>query len=191
MFRRNRDDSPPANVFQMRQSMISIGDDYWIENGAGQRAYKVDGKAFRLRKTLVIEDVAGNEVATLKEKLVSVRDVMTIERGGQRLATVKKAMFTPLRERFDVEVENGVKYEVKGKITDHQYEFERDGNQGRERLEEVVPGARHLRRRGRPERGRGPRPGCDGRHRPDDARGRLSGVPRPAVRGSPPPSRDP
>ncbi len=113
----------------MRQSMISIGDDYWIENGAGQRAYKVDGKAFRVRKTLVIEDAAGNEAATLKEKLVSVRDVMTIERGGQTLATVKKAMFTPLRERFDIECANGIKYEVKGKITDHQYEFERDGNQ--------------------------------------------------------------
>ena len=129
MFGRNKNDDVPTNVFQMRQSMISIGDDYWIENGAGQRAYKVDGKAFRLRKTLVIEDTAGREVATLKEKLVSVRDVMTIERGGQRLATVKKAMFTPLRERFDVEAENGVKYEVKGKITDHQYEFERDGNE--------------------------------------------------------------
>jgi uncharacterized protein YxjI len=129
MFGRNRGDSAPANVFQMRQSMVSIGDDYWIENGAGQRAYKVDGKAFRIRKTLVIEDAAGHEVATLKEKLVSVRDVMTIERGGQTLATVKKAMFTPLRERFDVEAAQGVKYEVKGKITDHQYEFERDGNQ--------------------------------------------------------------
>jgi uncharacterized protein YxjI len=128
MFGRHKDDSAPANVFKMRQSLVSIGDDYWIENGAGQRAYKVDGKAFRVRKTLVIEDVAGNEVATLKEKLVSVRDVMTIERGGQTLATVKKAMFTPLRERFDVESASGVKYEVKGKITDHQYEFERDGN---------------------------------------------------------------
>ena len=28
---------------------------------------------------------------------------MTIERGGQVLATVKKALFTPLRERFEVE----------------------------------------------------------------------------------------
>ena len=129
MLGRNRVEAAPANVFQMRQSMVSIGDDYWIENGAGQRAYKVDGKAFRIRKTLVIEDTTGQEVATLKEKLVSVRDVMTIERGGQTLATVKKAMFTPLRERFDVEAAQGVKYEVKGKITDHQYEFERDGKQ--------------------------------------------------------------
>jgi uncharacterized protein YxjI len=129
VLRRHQDESPPANVYQMREKMVSIGDDYWIENGAGQRAFKVDGKAFRVRDTLVIEDAAGREVATLKEKMLSVRDKMTIERGGQPLATVSKAMFTPLRERFDIECANGVKYEVKGKITDHQYEFERDGNQ--------------------------------------------------------------
>jgi uncharacterized protein YxjI len=78
---------------------------------------------------LVIEDPAGREVATVKEKLASVREVMTIERGGQTLATVRKALFTPLREKFEIECANGVNYEVKGKITDHQYEFERDGNQ--------------------------------------------------------------
>ena len=130
MFRRRGQEdagSAPPNVYKMRQSLISIGDDYWIENGAGQRAFKVDGKVFRIRKTLVIEDPAGQEVATLKEKLVSIRDEMTIERGGQVLATVKKALFTPLRERFAVEAANGASYDVKGNITDHQYEFERDG----------------------------------------------------------------
>ena len=175
MFGRNRGgDDTPANVFQMRQSMISIGDDYWIENGAGQRAYKVDGKAFRVRKTLVIEDAAGNEAATLKEKLVSVRDVMTIERGGQTLATVKKAMFTPLRERFDIECANGIKYEVKGKITDHQYEFERDGNQ----VASVSKKWFRVRDSYGVEVGAdedvAPRPGRHGRNRPDDARGGLN-----------------
>ena len=129
MLRRHQEGNPPPNVYRMREKMVSIGDDYWIENGAGERTFKVDGKAFRVRDTLVIEDVAGREVATLREKMVSVRDKMTIERGGQPLATVTKAMFTPLRERFDIECANGVSYEVKGKITDHQYEFERDGNQ--------------------------------------------------------------
>ena len=129
MLRRHQEESAPPNVYRMREKLVSIGDDYWIENGAGERAFKVDGKAFRVRDTLVIEDVAGQEVATLKEKMLSVRDKMTIERGGQPMATVKKAMFTPLRERFDIECTNGVTYEVKGKITDHQYEFERDGNQ--------------------------------------------------------------
>ena len=101
MFRnRGGGDDVPADVFIMREKLASIGDDFWIENGAGQKVYKVDGKAVRVRETLVIEDANRQEVATIREKLVSVRDVMTIERGGQTLATIKKAMFTPLRERF-------------------------------------------------------------------------------------------
>ena len=127
--RHDQGDSVPPNVYQMREKLVSIGDDYWIENGAGERAFKVNGKALRVRDTLVLEDVAGQEVATIQEKAVSVRDVTKIERGGEHLATVTKAMFSPLRERFEVDCANGVKYEVKGKITDHQYEFERDGNQ--------------------------------------------------------------
>ena len=130
MFRhRGGGDDVPADVFIMREKLASIGDDFWIENGAGQKVYKVDGKAVRVRETLVLEDANGQEAATIREKLVSVRDVMTIERGGQNLATIKKAMFTPLRERFEVETTSGVKYDVQGKITDHQYTFERDGNE--------------------------------------------------------------
>jgi uncharacterized protein YxjI len=129
MFRRGKSDAGPANAYRLREKMFSIGDDFWIENGAGQRAFKVDGKALRIRETLVIEDPAGREVATIKEKLVSVRDVMTIERADQPLATIKKALFTPLRERFDIECADGVTYEVKGRITDHNYQFVRGENQ--------------------------------------------------------------
>lgn len=129
MFRRDRSEGSSPTAFRLQEKLFSIGDDFWIENGAGERAFKVDGKALRIRETLVIEDTAGREVATIKEKLVSIRDVMTIERGGQPLATIKKAMFTPLRERFEVEGGGGLKYDVKGRITDHQYAFERDGQQ--------------------------------------------------------------
>ena len=31
--------------YQMREKVFAIGDDYWIENDAGERAFKVDGKA--------------------------------------------------------------------------------------------------------------------------------------------------
>ena len=48
MFRRNdKSDAPGPNVYQMKQKMMSIGDDFWIENGAGQRVFKVDGKALQ------------------------------------------------------------------------------------------------------------------------------------------------
>ena len=53
--RRNRDE-PSLRRFQMRERLISIGDDYWIEDDAGQRAIKVNGKVARIRDSWVLED---------------------------------------------------------------------------------------------------------------------------------------
>ena len=39
-----------AARFQMRQKLLSLGDDYWIEDEYGDRVFKVDGKALRLRE---------------------------------------------------------------------------------------------------------------------------------------------
>jgi uncharacterized protein YxjI len=36
--------------YQMREEMFAIGDDYWIETDSGRRAFKVDGKALRIRR---------------------------------------------------------------------------------------------------------------------------------------------
>ena len=33
----------------MREKLLAIGDDFWIENEQGERAYKVNGKALRFR----------------------------------------------------------------------------------------------------------------------------------------------
>ncbi len=48
-----------GNRYQMRQKMVSIGDDFWIENEHGQKVYKIDGKALRVRQTLIFEDAHG------------------------------------------------------------------------------------------------------------------------------------
>jgi uncharacterized protein YxjI len=53
---------------------------------------------------------------------------MQIERGGKPVATVKKALFTPLRERFSIAVERGEDMEAKGNIVDHEYKIDRGGD---------------------------------------------------------------
>jgi len=111
----------------MREKLFAIGDDYWIENEAGERAFKVDGKALRLRKTLVLEDANGAELYKVQEKKLSIRDRMDIEAGGRTVASVKKALITPLRERFAVSVEDGEDLEAKGNIVDHEYKIDRGG----------------------------------------------------------------
>jgi len=117
------------SVYQMRERMLSIGDDFWIENDAGDRVFKVDGKALRIRQTLAFEDMDGNELLRIQERKLRVRDTMAIERDGEAVATVRKAIVGPFRERFKAEFAGGGEYEVKGNIVDHEYEFERDGRE--------------------------------------------------------------
>jgi len=126
LLRGRRDDG--GTKYRMREKMFSIGDDFWIENDAGERVYKVDGKALRIRETLVLEDASGNELLTIQEKKLRIRDTMEIERDGHTVATVKKALITPLRERFSIEVEGGDDMDAKGNIVDHEYKIERSGD---------------------------------------------------------------
>ena len=114
--------------YRMRQRIVSIGDDFWIEDSSGRRAYKVDGKALRVRDTLRLEDANGTELFTIQARIVRVRDTMEIEdAGGRTVATVKKAMITPLRERWSVDVEGAAGYEVQGNVVDHEYTIESEG----------------------------------------------------------------
>jgi uncharacterized protein YxjI len=120
-------DEPRGERFVMRERLLAIGDDFWIENDQGERAYKVDGKAVRLRQTFVLEDASGDEVARIQERKLSIRDKIAIERGGDTAATVHKALIG-IRDRFAIDVENGADMKAHGNVLDHEYEIERDGD---------------------------------------------------------------
>jgi uncharacterized protein YxjI len=123
-----------GNHYKMRQKMISIGDDFWIEDERGQRVFKVDGKALRVRQTLIFEDARGNELCKIQERMLRIKDSMEIEGpNGESIAMVKKALITPIRERWVVKVQNGPDLEVKGNILDHEYSI----GEGRDKIAEV------------------------------------------------------
>ena len=111
----------------MREKVFAVGDDFWIEDEGGERAFKVNGKAVRVRDTLVIESPSGEELFTIQEKKLSVRDKMEVERGGKTVATVKKAL-VGIRDRYSIDVEGGGDLSAKGNVVDHEYEIERDGD---------------------------------------------------------------
>lgn len=124
---RLRGDAGPApRRYQMREKLLSIGDDYWIEDEQGRRAFKVDGKAVRIRDTFVLRDAGGGEVAKIQERMLRVRDSMQIERDGGN-ATVRKAL-VGLRDRFKIDVDGGPDLSAHGNLVDHEYEIERDGD---------------------------------------------------------------
>src|SRR4051794_15381156 len=117
-----------ARRYQMREKMLSIGDDFWIEDGEGERVFRVDGKALRLRKTFHLEDLEGRSLCTIQKRVMHIRDTMEIEGpDGERMAKVHKALISPLRDRWNIDVESGPGYEAQGNIVDHEYEIETDG----------------------------------------------------------------
>jgi len=120
--------------YQMREKLVSIGDDFWIENAQGQKTFKVDGKAVRVRNTLNIEDRNGNVLCKIQERMLRVKDSMEVEGpGGEQVAMVKKALISPVRDRYTVKIKNGPDLEVKGNIVDHEYTI----GEGRDKVAEV------------------------------------------------------
>jgi uncharacterized protein YxjI len=118
-----------ATRYQMHQRMLSIGDDYIIENDRGEHVFKLDGKALRVRKTILFEDMDGRELCKIQERMLHLRDSMEIEGpDGRRLAMVHKALITPLRERWVVDVEDGPDLHAQGNFVEHEYTIERDGD---------------------------------------------------------------
>src|SRR5690242_13122804 len=119
-----------ATHYRMRQKLVSIGDDYWIEDSEGRRVFKVDGKALRIRQTMNFDDADGNTLVRIQERKLRLRDTMEIEGGdGRTIATIKKALVSPLRERLSVSVEGGPDLNVHGNLLDHEYRIEQDGVQ--------------------------------------------------------------
>jgi uncharacterized protein YxjI len=120
--------------YQMREKLLSIGDDFWIENDRGEKVFKVDGKALRVRQTLILEDRSGNSLAKIQERMLRVKDSMEVEGpGGDQMAMVKKALIAPLRDRWTVKIKGGPDLEVKGNILDHEYTI----GEGRDKVAEV------------------------------------------------------
>ena len=108
--------------YKIRQKMFSIGDDFWIENQQGERVFKVDGKALRLRKTLFFEDLKGNKLAKIQERLLPIKETMVVEDAdGNQLAVIKKGLIAPLGDRWSVNVRGGPDLDVQGNILDHEY----------------------------------------------------------------------
>jgi uncharacterized protein YxjI len=115
--------------YTLRQKMVSIGSDYWIENEQGEQVYRVDGKVMTLSKTFNFEDAHGNKLAKIQKVLITLKETMEVKGpNGEQLALVKKDLFTPLKEHFVVNVKDGPDLEIHGNLLDHEYTIGDDQN---------------------------------------------------------------
>ena len=123
-----------ATRYQMRQKIFALGQDFFIEDERGQKVFKVDGKVLRVRDTLYFKDLQGNTLCQIQQKIARIRDTMDIDGpDGKAVASVKKAVITPVRDRWTVKIGNGPDLKVQGNILDHEYKIE----EGRTKIAEI------------------------------------------------------
>ena len=113
--------------YQVRERLFSIKDDFWVTDAGGNRAFFIDAKVLSVRQTLDLQDASGRTVASIKHKLVTFTDAMEVERDGSVIATVHKAVFSPLHHRANIDLRGAGRLEAVGNIIDKDFEI-RDGH---------------------------------------------------------------
>lgn len=114
-------------VYQMRQDLFRVGDDYTIRDASGRERYYVDGKALTVGAKLSFQDMNGHELLWIEQKLFRWGKTFEIQRGGKVIALVHKKPFTFLKARFTVDVPGPDDLEAEGNLTNHEYVFTRHG----------------------------------------------------------------
>ncbi|AGL14209.1 LURP-one-related/scramblase family protein [Actinoplanes sp. N902-109] len=116
-------------MYVIREKFFSIGDDFDVLDEHGTKVLRVDGKVFSVRNKVVIEDPAGNEVASVHRHLVALRPTYEIRIGGEKAAEVRKKLFTPFHDSFTIDVPGPDDLTMKGDLLDHEYVIERGGRE--------------------------------------------------------------
>ena len=119
--------NPFVMRYMMKQKLFSWGDDFTIKNEVGEPVYFVDGRAFSIGEKLSFQDMQKNELAFIRQRLLSWGPTYEITRNGELAAVVKKHLFTLFRCKFTVDVPGPDDLEAQGSFLDMEYTFSRAG----------------------------------------------------------------
>ena len=111
--------------YVMKEKLLCLGDDYRILDEDENEVFYVDGKVLTIRDTLIFQDMAGNELATIVKKLLAWGPTYEIRRNGELMAVVKKKLFTFMHCKFTVDVPGPNDLEATGSFLDREYSFRR------------------------------------------------------------------
>ena len=115
-----------VNRYIMRQRVFALGQDFNINNAAGQPVYKIHGKVRMVKEALKFSDMQGNLLYQLDERVIRIRESFDILKpDGSLAAKVHNAIVDPLRERFTIEIPGGENMMTMGKVIWAQYDIKR------------------------------------------------------------------
>lgn len=112
--------------YVMKQKVWSWSDSFTIKDEHENPFAIVEGKALGFGDKLAFRDPDGNDLAQIKEVVMSWGPTYEIHRGGEVAAVVKQKL-SLMRSKFTIEA-GGDELLAVGDYSDHEYTVERAGN---------------------------------------------------------------
>lgn len=111
--------------YVMRQKLLSLSDSFTIKNEQEQDVFLVKGKLFSFGDKLSFQDLAGNELVFIDQRLLNWSPTYELWKGEELLAVVKRELFSFIHHRFTVDVPGPNDLEAEGDFLDHEYTITR------------------------------------------------------------------
>jgi uncharacterized protein YxjI len=113
--------------YQVREKLFRLGEDNDILNEAGQPTLKVDGKVLSLHGLMMVNDLAGTEVARVSRKLVALRATYEITLASGGTAEVHQRFTGPFHPKWNLSVAGGEELEIGGNFSGHNFTITANG----------------------------------------------------------------
>jgi uncharacterized protein YxjI len=134
MFRRrqrqNQEGSEPGDQgsrYLLREKLLSIGDDFWIENDRGQRVFRVDAKVLRVRDTVSIKDTHGHRTGQAPKAAAAGPRHDGDRRRGRAGRHDQEGHHRPATGPVHHRPGQRGSMQTQGNILDHEYQITSDG----------------------------------------------------------------
>ncbi len=109
--------------YQMRQKLFTLRDDFTIKDEFGRDVFRVIGRIFSFGKQLTFQTMDGQEVAFIRQQVMSWGPTYEIYRSGQLYATVKKNLFSFFNCSFEIDIPGPYDLKAEGDFSDHNYQI--------------------------------------------------------------------
>lgn len=113
-------------IYRIKEKFWSWGNDFTINNQNNEAIYKVDGQAFSWGHKLSFQDLSGNELAFINQKLFSLKPRYQIIINDSVFAEVTKEM-SWFKQKFTLDIPGPNDYSIEGSFWKHDYTFTRKG----------------------------------------------------------------
>ena len=119
-----------SNDFIMQKKILSMHEHYDFQDLQGNKLGEADGNLVQVPPKFQVKDAHGTELMAVQGKVFSLRHEFTFHgSGGEMLGTIKKKIAKLVGEEFWVE-KDGVEFmRIYGNFSEHDYQFEVNGQQ--------------------------------------------------------------